>query len=60
MTAAGRVVRFVDTGYDGAMSDERASVRFPGARIEAQPMSLRQIFVALVRHRRGQRQETSK
>jgi ABC-2 type transport system ATP-binding protein len=60
VTAAGRVVRFVDTGYDGARSDERASVRFPGARIEVQPMSLRQIFVALVRHRRGQRQETSK
>jgi ABC-2 type transport system ATP-binding protein len=59
VTAAGRVVRFVDTGYDGAASDARAAARFPGARIEVQPMSLRQIFVAFVRHRRGQRPEVS-
>ena len=59
VTAAGRVVRFVDTRYEGAASDERTSARFPGSRVEMQPMSLRQIFVALVRHGRGQMQETS-
>jgi ABC-2 type transport system ATP-binding protein len=60
VTASGRVVRFTDTAYSGAVSDERASARFPGALIELQPMSLRQIFVALVRHRRGQLQETAR
>jgi hypothetical protein len=60
LTSAGRVVRFIDTAYAGVASDERISARLPGARIESQPMSLRQIFVALVRHRRGQLQESSK
>lgn len=59
MTVAGRVVRFTDTAYEGGSSESRLSARFPGARIEVQPMSLRQIFVALVRHRRGS-QETSR
>ena len=60
VTTAGRVVRFVNTDYDGAASDARISARFPGARIEAQPMSLRQIFVALVRHRRAQSREVAR
>lgn len=60
VTAAGRVVSFTDTAYSGAASDERISARFPGARIEVQPMSLRQIFVALVRHRRGQLEESAR
>ena len=59
VTVSGRVVRFVDTAYDDA-SEQRLSTRFAGARIEAQPMSLRQIFVSLVRHRRGQREESPK
>jgi ABC-2 type transport system ATP-binding protein len=58
VTSAGRIVRFVDTAYRGPASDEQIFGRFPGARIDAQPMSLRQIFLALVRHRRGQLQET--
>jgi len=58
VTTAGRVVRFVDSAYGGAASDERIAAKFPDARIDAQPMSLRQIFLALVRHRRGQLQET--
>ena len=53
MTSAGRVVRFTDTAYVQGPSDERIAVAFPDARVEVQPMSLRQIFVALVRHRRG-------
>lgn len=60
VTASGRVVRFTDTAYRGAASDERMAARFPGARIEVQPMSLRQIFVALVRHGRQQHQETAR
>ena len=57
VTASGRVVRFVDTAYSGESADARIAAKFPGARVETQPMSLRQIFVALVRHRRGQQQE---
>ena len=57
-TAAGRLLRFVDTSYNGPASDERMSAKFPGARIDVQPMSLRQIFIALVRHRRDQGQES--
>ena len=57
VTTSGRVMRFTDTAYGGAASDERMLAKFPGARIEVQPMSLRQIFVALVRHRRGQLEE---
>jgi len=53
-TSSGRVLRFVDTAYAGPASDERISMTFPGARIDVQPMSLRQIFIALARHRRGQ------
>jgi len=60
VTTAGRVVRFIDTAYQDAESDARISERFPGARIEVTPMSLRQIFIALVRHQRGQLQESSK
>ena len=60
VTTAGRVVRFIDSAYQGAESDARIAGRFPGARIEATPMSLRQIFIALVRHRRGRLQESSK
>jgi len=59
-TVAGRVVRFVDTAYGGETSDARIASKFPGARIETQPMSLRQIFVALVRHRRAQQQEAKR
>jgi ABC-2 type transport system ATP-binding protein len=56
VTRAGRVLRFTDTAYTKAGTDDRIAARFPGARVEVQPMSLRQIFVALVRHRRGQAQ----
>jgi hypothetical protein len=58
LMTAGRLVRFTHTAYDSPMSSERLSARFPGARIEVEPMSLRQIFVALVRQRRAH-QETS-
>lgn len=54
MTSAGRVVRFTDTSYAGEPSDARIASRFPGARVEVRPMTLREIFVALARHTRGQ------
>jgi ABC-2 type transport system ATP-binding protein len=53
MTSAGRVVRFTDTAYAGESSDARIAARFPGARVEVQPMTLREIFVALARHTRA-------
>jgi ABC-2 type transport system ATP-binding protein len=57
LTTAGRVVRFTETAYAGTASDELTAARFPEARIETQQPSLRQIFVALARHGRGQTQE---
>ncbi len=54
MTSAGRIVRFTDTSYAGEPSDARIALRFPGARVEVQPMTLREVFVALARHTRGQ------
>ena len=50
----------IDTAYRVPASDERMSARFPGARIDVQPMSLRQIFIALVRHRRAYAEEVSR
>ena len=57
-TQTGRVLRFIDTAYSGPASDDRMAAKLSGARIDVQPMSLRQIFIALVRHRRGQGQES--
>jgi ABC-2 type transport system ATP-binding protein len=53
VTRAGRVVRFVDTTYAGAESDARIAARFPDARVDVHPMTLREIFVALVRQARA-------
>ena len=53
MTTAGRVVRFTDTSYAGKLSEDHIAARFPGAPIDVQPMTLREIFVALARHTRG-------
>jgi len=46
--AAGRTLRFIDTGHDRDASARLASA-FPGATIQATPMPLREIFVALAR-----------
>ncbi len=59
MASAGRVVRFTDTSYAGAASDERIAGRFPGAQVDVQPMTLREIFVALARHTRAQAEVVS-
>jgi ABC-2 type transport system ATP-binding protein len=43
-------IRFVDTRFDPARTDEGLHRRFPGATgIESQPMTLRSIFLALAR-----------
>ena len=51
-TVAGRVVRFTEVAYAGNLSEERIAARFPGAHIDIQPMTLRDVFVVLARHRR--------
>src|SRR5439155_13616699 len=49
---AGRVVRFVDTRYVEGDTERNAGERFAGTRVDAQPMTLREIFVAIARDRR--------
>ena len=49
---AGRVVRFVETRYVETDTERRAAAAFTAARVEAHPMTLREIFVAIVRDRR--------
>ena len=46
---SGRTLRFVDTQHRGEDAVERIAARFPAAAISAEPMSLREIFVALAR-----------
>jgi ABC-2 type transport system ATP-binding protein len=53
---AGRVVRFVETSYVPGESERRAQTVFGGAQVEVEPMTLREIFVAIVRDRRVARQ----
>jgi ABC-2 type transport system ATP-binding protein len=52
-TAAGRLVRTVATSYQPEETERAALALFPGARVEAVPMTLRETFVALARHTRG-------
>jgi ABC-2 type transport system ATP-binding protein len=48
--ASGRMIRFVDTGFSDAESPSQIRAALPGARdIQAAPMALRQIFIALAR-----------
>ena len=49
---AGRVVRAIDTAYVEGESERRAQSAWAAAHVEAFPMTLREIFVALVRERR--------
>jgi len=46
---AGRVVRFVETRYVSGETERRAQAAFSSPRVEAFPMTLREIFVAIVR-----------
>jgi ABC-2 type transport system ATP-binding protein len=54
---AGRVVRFVDTQFVDGGSESRARAAFAATRIETFPMTLREIFVAIVRERRERERE---
>ena len=49
---AGRVVRFVDTRYVEGETERRAAERFSATHVDVHPMTLREIFVAIVRARR--------
>jgi ABC-type multidrug transport system ATPase subunit len=49
---AGRAVRFIDTRYVEGETERRATELFAAAHVDAQPMTLREIFVAIVRERR--------
>ena len=53
MTTAGRVVRFTDTAHAGKPSEDHIATRFPGAHVDVQPMTLREIFVVLARQTRA-------
>jgi ABC-2 type transport system ATP-binding protein len=46
---AGALTRFVDTRFEGEASVRVWRERFPGATINAQPLSLREIFMVLAR-----------
>ncbi len=60
VTTAGRVLRFVDERYSPAESERQIQRLFPGARVEAHPVTLREMFVALVRHQRSRAAEVSR
>jgi ABC-2 type transport system ATP-binding protein len=47
--AAGRTLRFVDTQHTQPARSEVIAASYPGAEIRLSPLSLREIFVALVR-----------
>jgi ABC-2 type transport system ATP-binding protein len=49
---AGRVVRLVDTRYVEGETERHATERFSATRVDAQSMTLREIFVAIARERR--------
>jgi ABC-2 type transport system ATP-binding protein len=53
MARSGRVVRFVETRYVPDDTERQATEALRATRLEVRPMSLREIFVALVRHERA-------
>jgi ABC-2 type transport system ATP-binding protein len=53
VTRANRVVHFVETRFAPDVFPQRVRAAFPGARVGDRPMTLREIFLALARHRRG-------
>ena len=55
LQTSGRLVRFVDTRYAGTESQRQIASVFPGASVEAHPMTLREIFVAVARANREAR-----
>ncbi len=55
LQTSGRVVRFVETRYRASESERQIVAAFPGGSIEAHPMTLREIFVAVARQQREAR-----
>jgi ABC-2 type transport system ATP-binding protein len=49
---SGRVLRFVDSRYVEGETERHIASLAPGAAIDVQPMTLREIFIALVRRQR--------
>src|SRR5437773_1244718 len=49
---AGRIVRFVDTRYVAGETERRAQAAFSARHVDAFPLSLREIFVAIAREGR--------
>jgi ABC-2 type transport system ATP-binding protein len=49
---AGRVLRCIDSGYVEGETERRINAMAANVRIDVQPMTLREIFIALVRQRR--------
>jgi len=49
---AGRVFHFVESRYVEGETERRIMATAPGAVLDVQPMTLREIFIALVRHQR--------
>jgi ABC-2 type transport system ATP-binding protein len=52
--ASGRALRFVHSQYAGAETEHDLIARFPGAQIQAAPLSLRDTFLVLARRDRQQ------
>jgi ABC-2 type transport system ATP-binding protein len=52
---AGRVIRLVETRYVDGETERRAGAVFAAPRVEVFPMTLREMFVAIARDRRGAR-----
>jgi ABC-2 type transport system ATP-binding protein len=51
---SGGLLRFIETGYTGEETERLWLERFPGAVVTAQPMALREIFLAFARVNRSQ------
>jgi ABC-2 type transport system ATP-binding protein len=53
VTTSDRAIRFVHAGYMPDATEEELAARFPGAHIQATPLSLRETFIALARQERA-------
>ena len=56
---AGALTRFIETNYAGEPTEDGWRLRFGGARVTAQPMTLREIFVVLAKSGRIEAKEAS-
>lgn len=56
---SGSLVRFVDTAYDRAKTEQACRERFPDAAVVARSLSLREIFLVLARNGRSTPQEVN-